>query len=213
MGGPSNDDGYVAVGAAGEAPAKPVAPTGDVELVPLDGADRSGEKDRAAGEDGPDDRTGSGPVGRTPSKSPDESGSSGPSGGTQSTGPSGGTRSSGPPESPAVPEPSAPAEPRPAVLKVSEPVREAAEERWCEQVTLEFRNTGGTPVRSGTVTFGSHVIGPLGTDWSTVESEEPLPVPIGAGDSGKETWTVCVDSWRVPLGMHVETRDVSVKWK
>jgi hypothetical protein len=24
---------------------------------------------------------------------------------------------------------------------------------------------------------------------------------------------VCVDAWRVPIGMHVETRDVSVEWK
>jgi hypothetical protein len=24
---------------------------------------------------------------------------------------------------------------------------------------------------------------------------------------------VCVDAWRVPLGMHVETREVDVRWK
>jgi hypothetical protein len=24
---------------------------------------------------------------------------------------------------------------------------------------------------------------------------------------------VCVDAWRVPLGMHIETRDVTVRWK
>jgi hypothetical protein len=40
-----------------------------------------------------------------------------------------------------------------------------------------------------------------------------LPAPIGAGAREKQTWTVCVDAWRVPLGMHIETRDVTVRWK
>jgi hypothetical protein len=74
-------------------------------------------------------------------------------------------------------------------------------------------NTGGAAVRSGTVTFGTHIIGALGIDWATVESAQDLPVPIGAGKRKKKTWTVCVDAWRVPIGMHVETRDVSVEWK
>jgi hypothetical protein len=92
-------------------------------------------------------------------------------------------------------------------------VREAADRRWCEDVTLAFHNTGGSAVRSGTVTFGTHVIGALGVDWATIESTEPLPTPIGAGARKRETWTVCVEEWRVPLGMHVETRDVSVRWE
>lgn len=80
-------------------------------------------------------------------------------------------------------------------------------------MTVSFRNTGGTAVRSGTVTFGTHVVGALGIDWATVESTEDLPAPIAAGAVEERTWTVCVDAWRVPLGMHVETRDVSVRWR
>lgn len=93
------------------------------------------------------------------------------------------------------------------------PVREPADERWCERVTVAFHNTGGTAVRSGTVTFGTHIIGALGIDWGTIESTEGLPAPIAAGARKEQTWTVCVDAWRVPLGMHVETRDVSVRWE
>ena len=37
--------------------------------------------------------------------------------------------------------------------------------------------------------------------------------PIAAGARTERTWTVCVDAWRVPLGMHIETRDVSVRWE
>ncbi|MET9734217.1 hypothetical protein ABZZ79_27305 [Streptomyces sp. NPDC006458] len=95
---------------------------------------------------------------------------------------------------------------------MGEPERKAAAERWCEKVTLEPRNTGGTAVRSGTVTFGTHIIGALGVDWGTVESAEELPAPIAPGAREERAWTVCVDAWRVPLGMHVETRDVSVEW-
>lgn len=96
---------------------------------------------------------------------------------------------------------------------MGDPVREPTDKRWCEKVTLGFRNSGGTAVRSGTVTFGTHVIGALGIDWATVESAEELPAPIGAGERKEKTWTVCVDAWRVPLGMHIETQDVAVQWK
>jgi hypothetical protein len=99
------------------------------------------------------------------------------------------------------------------VLSVGTPSREATDQRWCEKVTVSFRNTGGTAVRSGTVTFGTHIIGALGIDWATIESTEDLPAPITAGTKKDKTWTVCVDAWRVPLGMHIETRDVSVRWK
>lgn len=80
-------------------------------------------------------------------------------------------------------------------------------------MTLALRNSGGSAVRSGTVTFGTHVIDALGIDWATRESTVALPVPIAAGARKEKTWTVCVDAWRVPLGMHIETRDVSVRWE
>ncbi len=79
-------------------------------------------------------------------------------------------------------------------------------------MTLTFHNTGGTPVRSGTVTFGTHIIDLLGIDWATIESKVALPTPIGAGETREQSWTVCVDAWRVPWGMHVETRVVGVEW-
>jgi hypothetical protein len=99
------------------------------------------------------------------------------------------------------------------VLRVGAPERVAADKRWCEKVTVAFRNSGGSAVRSGTVTFGTHVIGALGIDWATIESTADLPAPIAAGAGTEKTWTVCVDAWRVPLGMHIETRDVDVQWK
>ncbi|MEU9286805.1 hypothetical protein AB0D57_19330 [Streptomyces sp. NPDC048275] len=111
---------------------------------------------------------------------------------------------------PAAPTPTTPG---PAALDVGEPRREATDQRWCENVTVSFHNTGGSAVRSGTVTFGTHIIGALGIDWATIGSTEDLPAPIAAGASRQKTWTVCVDAWRVPLGMHIETRDVSVQWK
>ncbi|MFF4550676.1 hypothetical protein [Streptomyces sp. NPDC001435] len=80
-------------------------------------------------------------------------------------------------------------------------------------MTVTFHNSGGTAVRSGEVTFGTHIIGALGIDWATIESTEDLPAPIEAVAQKKHTWTVCVDAWRVPLGMHIETRDVAVDWK
>jgi len=99
------------------------------------------------------------------------------------------------------------------VLSVGKPERAATDKRWCEKVTVAFHNTGGSAVRSGTVTFGTHIIGALGIDWATIESTADLPAPIAAGATTEKTWTVCVDAWRVPWGMHIETRDVSVQWK
>lgn len=78
---------------------------------------------------------------------------------------------------------------------------------------MEFRNTGGSPVTSGTVTFATHIIGALGIDWATIESAQPLPAPIAAGGLRKQAYTVCVDAWRVPLGMHIETQSVTAGWK
>lgn len=116
-----------------------------------------------------------------------------------------------PPTAPGTTRPPGPA--APAALKVGVPRRESTGKRWCEDVTLSFRNTGGSPVRSGNVTLGTHVIGGLGVDWGTVESTRKLPAPIGAGKTVRKTWPICIDWWRVPLGMHIETRDVDVHWK
>ncbi|MFJ2098870.1 hypothetical protein ACIOHR_17010 [Streptomyces anulatus] len=118
----------------------------------------------------------------------------------------------GTPGVPGTPEPPAPPA-TPAALTLSAPQRAAADKRWCEKVTVEFRNTGGSPARSGTVTFATHIIGALGVDWATITSSQPLPAPIGAGSARSETYTVCVESWRVPLGMRVETQDVSAVWQ
>lgn len=228
----------MAVGAAGATPERTpghtVAPTGDVELVPLDGADSDPPGPSGPSEGGTGSAEGGG-------KPPGVSGSSGDTGagagaeartdggsgasevsgpdgsGSPSTGGSGaGGSGGGSPGGGATTTPSAPdtgTSSGPAALKVGDPERKAADKRWCEDVTLDMVNTGGTAVRSGTVTFGTHIIGALGIDWATVESTQDLPVPIDAGKRKKKTWTVCVDAWRVPLGMHVETRDVSVEWK
>jgi hypothetical protein len=120
------------------------------------------------------------------------------------------TSTSAPTPVPTTPVPSPPV--GPAHLTTGAPVREATDRRWCEKVTLAFHNTGGSAVRSGTVTFGTHIIDLLGTDWATVESTVPLPTPIGPGARREETWTVCVEEWRVPWGMRVETRVVGVEW-
>ncbi|MER6124659.1 hypothetical protein ABT173_18845 [Streptomyces sp. NPDC001795] len=212
--GGTGGDGYVAVGPAGGtalASGTAVAPTGDVTLVPLDGpagpgaarAHRSGASDSTAGNtpspgvtpDGVQDTSGTPAAGTSPSPQSTPSGRTNP--GTPSR------TASAPRTTPGGP----------AALSVGESVREATDKRWCEKVTVPFHNTGGAPVRSGTVTFETHIIGALGIDWATIESTGTLPAPIAAGASVERTWTVCVDEWRVPLGMHIETRDVSVQWK
>ncbi|MEU5578324.1 hypothetical protein ABZ791_19700 [Streptomyces huasconensis] len=166
-----------------------------------------------------EDAPGSSGAGGTEGKPPTAGGSS-PSGTGEATEPGGpasppaGTPPGGRPSPPGTERPG-PAKPPsgPASLGVGTPEREPAAKRWCEKVTVTFRNTGGSPVRSGTVTFGTHIIGALGVDWATIKSTEKLPVPIEAGRKKTETWPICVDAWRVPLGMHIETRDVSVEWK
>ena len=213
-GGGGGGDGYVATGAAGGPPrvsGTAAAPTGEVTLVPLDGPQGGGGG--GSGEGG--------------SNSPAEDGSQEPTasreaerGGTESPGrlPSETPGRAVTPADPADPPSSSPAPPTPATspspakLTVSDPVREPADKRWCEKVTLAFHNSGGTAVRSGTVTFGTHIIGALGIDWATIESSQELPAPIKAGARKEKSWTVCVESWRVPLGMHIETQDVSVQW-
>ncbi|MPY35932.1 hypothetical protein FNH09_33275 [Streptomyces adustus] len=220
--------GYAAVGAGAgpsAAPGGAVRPTGGVTLVPLDGTGvRDGSPTTGDGARG--DRTaGPGATAGGPGSAPDGSSAGGSSADGGVAGGAGSSGASGPGASPSVPAgpgasshpssaPSAPAtSAAPAALSVGEPVRTAADERWCEKVSLALRNTGGSAVRSGTVTFGTHIIGALGVDWATIGSTVGLPVPIEAGARQERTWTVCVDAWRVPLGMHVETRDVSVRWE
>ncbi|MFG2652753.1 hypothetical protein [Streptomyces sp. NPDC048436] len=227
--GSEDGDGYVATGAADSerAPARAVAPTGDVELVPLDGGGAEGASPGGkGGGSGAPERGGGDSVGKSPGgmagsgspAGPDDRDSSTHSAKPGRTSGSSGEPSEGDPGGGASGTPSAPGggastQPSgPAKLSVGEPEREPAGDRWCEKVTVAFRNTGGSPVRSGTVTFGTHVIGALGVDWATVPSTEKLPVPIGGGQRVEKRWTVCVEAWRVPLGMHVETLDVSVKW-
>lgn len=184
----------------------------------------SGGSSSGGGSSGADGPEGKSPGGGTSSGSPDAS--SGPStghGGDDGSGDSDGgdTPRPGPPSG-TTPAPSTPPKPKPnpkpkpptpATLKVGAPRREAADKRWCEDVTLTFRNTGGTSVRSGSVTLGTHIIGALGVDWGTVEATRKLPAPIRAGRTVRKTWPICVDWWRVPLGMRIETRDVDVRWK
>ncbi|MFF2537751.1 hypothetical protein [Streptomyces cyaneofuscatus] len=143
------------------------------------------------------------------SKPPKPAEPSAPGSGSQPGG--GGDGTTKPPPSPPPGKPAPP--PAPAALTLSAPQRAPADKRWCEKVTVEFRNTGGSPARSGTVTFATHIIGALGVDWATIRSSQSLPTPIAAGATRSETYTVCVESWRVPLGMRVETQDVSAVWE
>lgn len=203
-------DGYVAAGPAGGTSGTAVAPTGDVTLVPLEGTQSPGSGVTPGS-------TGGAVPGDPVAPGTSATGTHAPGNGTPG--------SAGPSPRPATPGPTSTDSPSgtatdprttpagPAALSVGEPVRQATDRRWCEEVTVSLHNTGGSAMRSGTVIFGSHVIGALGIDWATVESAEALPAPIDAGASVKKTWTVCVDAWRVPLGMHIETRDVSVQWK
>ncbi|MEV6946292.1 hypothetical protein AB0N07_30750 [Streptomyces sp. NPDC051172] len=198
-------EGYVATGPVDGAPqasATTVTPTGGVTFVPLDGPRKdSGAAPAAEGDTG----SGSGASPSTPAAAPVGDGSL-----SGSSDKSGRTRSDSPPPT-ATPSRTAPA--GPAALTWSDPAWKATDKRWCEDVSLDFANSGGSAVRSGSVTFGTHIIGALGIDWGTVESTAGLPVPIGAGVRKEKTWTVCVDAWRVPLGMHIETRDATVQWK
>ncbi|MEU1331019.1 hypothetical protein [Streptomyces sp. NPDC005865] len=240
--GGDSGDGYVATGAAGaspgRAPGKTVGPTGDVKMVPLErdgsgGGGRSGdsagaspERDESSGASkspGAEGRSGSGSGSDSVGVASPPGASSGRGGGRTGTGTGSGTGTGtgGSSPSPSGPGPGSgsgrpgtdPSPSGPAVLAVGDPERAPADKRWCEKVTVSFRNTGGSAVRSGEVTFGTHIIGALGVDWATIKSTVTLPAPIGPGRTREGAWTVCVDAWRVPLGMRVETRDVWVDWK
>ncbi|MGW6910110.1 hypothetical protein [Streptomyces sp. NPDC054940] len=222
-GGGGSGEGYVATGAAGGPPrvsGTAVLPTGEVTLVPLDGPEggevgEGGGTGRASGNSGnspgregsqePPSPEGAGRSPQLPGITPEPAGTPADSDTAPGSSPTPSTAET--PLTPSTPSTPLP----PAKLTVSDPVREPTDKRWCEKVTLGFHNSGGTAVRSGTVTFGTHIIGALGIDWATIESTEKLPAPIGAGARKEKTWTVCVEAWRVPLGMHIETRDVEVQ--
>lgn len=234
------DDGYLAAEAAGpDGPRATSAPSkGGVKLVPLDGdgtADGTGKdsgrggKGRSSGSGGtkapgaPDASPGrdgtaaTGTPGESPGKTPGRTGTdddqTGGADGTHGGGGSGGSGSTDGGSAPPRSTPGSPSTPSgPAALTLGKLVRAAADDRWCEKVTVEFRNTGGAPVTSGTITFATHIIDALGIDWATIESKRELPVPILAGGKKERTWEVCVDDWRVPLGMHIETQDASATW-
>ncbi|KOV75406.1 hypothetical protein ADL02_34605 [Streptomyces sp. NRRL WC-3723] len=226
-GGPGG--GYTAVGAGPGGPTA-VAPSGSVVLVPLD-ADRG-----RGGRDGAPRRAGSAahargptpsgdPHSATPVPAPTPTGERSPGTSRPRGGPDGRTTPPAASPSPA-PAPSRTTTPAtPADLSWGDPATEDTDERWCQKVTVAFHNSGGTAVRSGSVTFGTHVTGALGTDWGTVESTVELPVPIAPGARRRPTWAVCVDAMgvppiersrergSVPIGMRIETRDVSVRWE
>ncbi|MGW8352836.1 hypothetical protein [Streptomyces wedmorensis] len=160
---------------------------------------------------GPDSRPGSGTA---PTAAPGTGGTApGTGGGTPPRTPSATPGPTAPGTGTPVPSPTPSPSPGPALLTVSAPGLADGDRRWCERVTVTFRNTGGSAATSGTVTFATHVIGALGVDWATLTSSQPLPAPIAAGTARTQTYTVCVDSWRVPLGMRIDTRQVTAEWR
>ncbi|MFD7625093.1 hypothetical protein ACFV7Q_03420 [Streptomyces sp. NPDC059851] len=190
--------------AAGSAPSAGTPPTTPDAQTPA-GSGRSGATAPSGGvpPSGPNPR----PGGHDPTApgTPDGSGTPGTPG---SPGPAPGTT----PGAPATPTPGIPPASTPAQLVLSAPVRAPAADRWCERVTVGIANTGTTAARSGAITFETHVIGALGIDWATLTTSQPLPTPLTGGTARTQTYTVCVESWRVPLGMHVETRKVTATW-
>ncbi|MFE2548834.1 hypothetical protein ACFXGI_09840 [Streptomyces sp. NPDC059355] len=204
-GGPARD-GYAAAGAVAPGPERRagdnVPPRSPVELR------------RLAESPPPPSKTGSTPPGTPDPRSPAASAR----GGSPATPPGTAQPPQPPPvQAPPTPQPPAP-DPgttpptTPASLTLGPPTRTQAADRWCEKVTVAFTNTGTKPATSGTVTFATHIIGALGIDWATITTTQPLPAPIPGGTTKTRTCTVCVESWRVPLGMHVETRNTTATW-
>ncbi|WP_329196852.1 MULTISPECIES: hypothetical protein [unclassified Streptomyces] len=222
-GGPARE-GYAAVGAAPSGTGGNVPPRGDVEFQQLGAPPPGGAAPSATSGTSTGARDARTPAasarGGAPSTAPGGSAAPGtsPDPGpaaipgtphrTEPPGPPGST----PPPTPGGPGTPAPAPATPARLTLGAPLRSAAADRWCERVTVAFTNTGTTAARSGTVNFATHIIGALGIDWATIATTQPLPAPIAGGTSKTQTYTVCVEAWRVPLGMHVETRNVTATW-
>ncbi|GAA0444220.1 hypothetical protein GCM10010361_05160 [Streptomyces olivaceiscleroticus] len=217
------DQGYVATGPAGDrSPVKPVPPTADVTLTPLDGhghepgpgtshpgkpSPGGANRPPSTGDTGPDGTKGPGGPDRTSTTDASESPQQPPAG--HADDPDDPDDSASPSDDPTSSDPP----PSPASLHLSAPDLADTDTRWCEKVTLDLRNTGGRPVREGTLTFHTHIIGGLGIDWSTRKSTRALPTPIPAGRTKTHTWKICVAAWRVPLGMHIDTKTVDADWK
>ncbi|MFI0906599.1 hypothetical protein ACH4TE_24190 [Streptomyces sioyaensis] len=229
--------------ADGRTPAGAVPPQDGVELTPLDGGGHDDGADRSDGTTRSgrpaaraSSRPASGADDAARSASPDGPGASGartaPSPGTPAGQGSGSTPAPAPPSpgsptppggspppphgspSPEPPSPALPPGPgAPAGLLIGGPRLADTDVRWCEKVTLDFLPTGDRPVTTGTVTFGTHIIGALGIDWATVISTHKLPLPLAPGRKKSGSWRVCVEGWRVPAGMHLDTRDVAFSWK
>ncbi len=219
--GGSGRDAYVATGAAGPGSSRSVdgavPPEGGVELIPLDGESHSAAPSAPPSPKAPPSSkappspvspptTSAGPSPRAATHGPAPSGPA----------PSGPAPASSRPSRPSLPSPppSSPPPTGPADLRVGDPHREPDPDgrRWCEKVTVTFTNPTGPPVTAGTITFGTHVIDALGIDWATLPSTQALPAPILSGRAVDGAWVVCVDEWRVPLGMRVETRVTATTW-
>ncbi|MFF3650017.1 hypothetical protein ACFYXV_15430 [Streptomyces sp. NPDC002181] len=208
-GGPARD-GYAAAGAVAPGPERRagdnVPPQAPVELRPLgDGPARSAPAPA--------------PAGSTPPGTPAQGSAAASAPGGSPATPAGTAQPPQPPpeQPPPTSKPPAPAPGTtppgtPANLTLGPPTRAPAADRWCERVTVAFTNTGTKPATSGTVTFSTHIIGALGIDWATMDTVQPLPAPVPGGTTKAQTYTVCVESWRVPLGMHVETRKATATW-
>ncbi|MFE0421276.1 hypothetical protein [Streptomyces sp. NPDC058953] len=213
-----------AVSGSASPPSSAAAPATDppTRPGPIPGADARGDTgDGGAGRtngrtSGGGTAPGPGAPATTPEgpDGPQDPGGSGGSGGSGGTGGSGGSGGSAPPggSPPPAGTPTPKPPPGPAVIAVGDPVLAKTDRRWCERVTVELRNTGGRPATAGTVVFETHIIGALGFDWATVTTRQALPAPIAPGTVRDASYTVCVDSWRVPLGMRIETQDVTADW-
>ncbi|WKK27130.1 hypothetical protein QZH56_16940 [Streptomyces olivoreticuli] len=207
--GGSGRDAYVATGAAGPGSSRSVdgavPPEGGVELIPLDG-----ESDASSAPPSPKAPPSS-KAPPSPVSPPTTSAGPSPRAATHGPAPSGPTPA---PPRPSRPSPPSPPASSPADLRVGDPHREPDPDgrRWCEKVTVTFTNPTGPPITAGTITFGTHIIDALGIDWATLPSTRSLPAPILAGREVEGAWVVCVDEWRVPLGMRVETRVAAATW-
>ncbi len=217
------DDGSDSGGSSGGGRARPgrtasESPVGAGEGDEADGTGApgsSGASDTPSGPSGPSaspsgghgshSGRGSHSGGATPPASPGAPSSPGHPGGST------------PPHGSPAPEPPSPTIPAgpgaPAGLLIGKPALAGTDVRWCQKVTVDFLNNGDRPVTAGSVVFGTHIIGALGIDWATLTSTHPLPLPLAAGRRQTGTWRVCVDGWRVPLGMHLDTKDVTFRWK
>ncbi|MEU2788466.1 hypothetical protein [Streptomyces sp. NPDC007100] len=206
--------GYAATGAAGPAdgrtPAGPVPPEDGITLTPLDGDTTPGTPTPSARADKPPTRGPSEPTRTSPAPptTPPNTRPKPPTHPSPNTPRPPGTTAPTPPTTPTPPTP-----PTPPHLTLGPLHRAEADTRWCEKVSADLRNTGDRPLTSGTITFGTHIIGPLGIDWSTRTTNHPLPTPLLGHSHRTATWHICLPAWRVPLGMHVETRDVDVDWR